>query len=111
MQPSQSQQAGVLPQSAAFTLRVSCATPVAGPVLGVLGVGLASAMAGQASQVCQRRLEAGSLRAARPKAVAMRVHDLALDALLGVAAFRVRPCQCHARSACLHALHISVQAA
>ena len=60
-------------------------------------MGLASAMAGQASQHCQRRLELGSVRAsakggtkgAKPRAVAMRAHDLALDALLGIAAFRV----------------------
>ena len=36
----------LLLQGMAFTLRISCATPVAGPILGVLGVGLASAMAG-----------------------------------------------------------------
>lgn len=40
---------GALTQAAGMALRVSCATPVAGPIGGLLGVGLASAMAGQAS--------------------------------------------------------------
>lgn len=39
--------------------RVSCATPVAGPIGGLLGVGLASAMAGQASIKCRQFMREG----------------------------------------------------
>ena len=44
-------------QAAGMALRVSCVTPVAGPVGGLLGVGLASAMAGQASIKCRQYLK------------------------------------------------------
>lgn len=42
-----------------MALRVSCATPVAGPIGGLLGVGLASAAAGQAAIKCQQYLKDG----------------------------------------------------
>lgn len=45
------------PQAAGMALRVSCATPVAGPVGGLLGVGLASAAAGQAALKCRAFFE------------------------------------------------------
>jgi hypothetical protein len=47
-----------------MALRVSCATPVAGPVGGLLGVGFASAAAGQASIKCRQYLESGRWAAA-----------------------------------------------
>lgn len=46
-------------QAAGMAVRVSCATPVAGPVGGLLGVGLASAMAGQASIKCRKYMQDG----------------------------------------------------
>jgi hypothetical protein len=47
-------------QVAGMALRVSCATPVVGPVGGLLGVGVASAMAGQASIKCRQYLKDGT---------------------------------------------------
>lgn len=44
-------------QAAGMALRVSCATPIAGPIGGLLGVGLASAAAGQASIKCRQYLQ------------------------------------------------------
>lgn len=40
-----------------MALRVSCATPIAGPIGGLLGVGFASAAAGQASIKCRQYLQ------------------------------------------------------
>lgn len=42
-----------------MAMRVSCVTPVAGPVGGLLGVGLASAAAGQAAIKCRVFFEDG----------------------------------------------------
>jgi hypothetical protein len=79
-------------QGLGYLARISCSTPIAGPVGGVLGVGLASALAGQASIACRawrtdrRRTEAAF---ASPSAWlrGVRLEDLAVDAALGVAMF------------------------
>ncbi|KAL4859030.1 hypothetical protein ACK3TF_000816 [Chlorella vulgaris] len=74
-------------QVAGMALRVSCATPVAGPIGGLLGVGVASAMAGQASIKCRQYLKNGTNPLLHPwKGV--RTDDLIVDALLGVALFK-----------------------
>jgi len=44
------------PQGLGLVLRVSCVTPVLGPCLGFVGVGLASAVAGQARASSAQRL-------------------------------------------------------
>ena len=78
-------------QGGAFLARVSCSTPVVAPVLGVLGVGAASAMSGQASALFARWRRDGSAAFERkdwPRLV--HVDDLALDALIGTALFMAR---------------------
>lgn len=78
-------------------LRTSCATPVAGPLGGVIGVGFASALAGQASIKLHRIRRDGydKTLSLTPDALlreAMRdtrYQDLAIDAVLGILAFRV----------------------
>jgi len=77
-------------QAAGLALRISCATPVLGPLGGVLGVGVASAMAGQAAIKCRQAQREGWGRVALgPGALTrgVRVEDVAVDAALGVAAF------------------------
>ena len=79
-------------QAAGLACRVSCATPVLGPALGMVGVGAASAMAGQASLLARQEMERRSGgAAARPAPPPLlRRKDLVLDALLGVVLFKVR---------------------
>ena len=79
-------------QAAGLACRVSCATPVLGPALGMVGVGAASAMAGQASLLCRQEMErrsggAGPRPAPPPL---LRRKDLVLDALLGLVLFKAR---------------------
>ena len=69
--------------------RVSCATPVLGPGMGFLGVGLASAMAGQAGLHCRHHFQTGQHPLKLPVTLAFRRHDLLLDACLGIALFKV----------------------
>lgn len=93
-------------QAAGLACRVSCATPVLGPALGMVGVGAASAMAGQASLLCRQEMERRSSGAAArpPPPPLLRRKDLVLDALLGVVLFKARrlcgwsPCSCLRRS-------------
>lgn len=68
-----------------YACRVSCATPVLGSAVGVVGVGFASAMAGQASLKCQRYYQ-GQAPLVASKA---RRQDLLLDAMIGVALWKV----------------------
>ena len=83
-------------QAAGLACRVSCATPVLGPALGMVGVGAASAMAGQASLLCRQEMERRSSgtgpRPAPPPL--LRRKDLVLDALLGVVLFKARRLCC-----------------
>jgi len=80
-------------QGAGAALRISCATPVLGPLGGVLGVGFASALAGQASVKVRRLQKEGFQRGAflTPRALLcdFHRHDVLLDAVLGIAAFTV----------------------
>ncbi|KAK9867106.1 hypothetical protein WJX84_005760 [Apatococcus fuscideae] len=79
-------------QAAGMVLRVSCGTPVAGPVMGMMGVGLSSALAGQASLFSQQRLAAhpsGLLRVQGPPRPLLCRQDLITDALLGVAIYKM----------------------
>ena len=71
--------------------RVSCATPVLGPALGMLGIGLASAAAGQASRRTLRWYRgAGPHPAAWPPWEGVRREDLAVHAVAGLVVWRVR---------------------
>jgi hypothetical protein len=79
-------------QGLGSALRISCATPVAGPLGGLLGVGFASALAGQASLKAQRvRAEGLGRGLLDPGALwkGVRRQDIVADAVLGIAAFRV----------------------
>jgi hypothetical protein len=78
-------------QASAFALRVSCATPVLAPAVGVLGITLASAVSGQASSAwgTYRREGPSSLESKRWMA-RVQMDDLVLDAVLGAALFVVR---------------------
>lgn len=69
--------------------RVSCATPVLGPGMGFLGVGLASAMAGQAGLHCRHHFQTGQHPLKLPPEFAFRKQDLLLDACLGIALYKV----------------------
>lgn len=75
-------------QGVGMAMRVSCVTPVAGPVGGLLGVGLASAAAGQAAIKCRIFFEDGKNPLAQPLWRGMRGDDMLVDALLGVALFK-----------------------
>ncbi|PRW59668.1 pfkB family carbohydrate kinase [Chlorella sorokiniana] len=75
-------------QAAGMALRVSCATPIAGPIGGLLGVGLASAAAGQASIKCRQYLQDKQNPLLQPWK-GSRAEDLLVDAVLGIAMFKV----------------------
>lgn len=68
-----------------------------GSAVGMLGVGAASALAGQASLYCRHELErrgsgGAAVRLSAPPL--LRRKDLILDALLGVVLFKARaPCR------------------
>ena len=75
---------------AGYMCRVSCATPVMGPLMGCVGVGIASSMAGQASLLCRDpsfRLDQRALK--RVSRVRVVAQDVALDAFIGVLLFKV----------------------
>jgi len=80
-------------QAVGSALRISCATPIAGPLGGLVGVGFASAMAGQATIKCQRVQSDGLHRGLLDPGVLLRgqlrSEDLMADAVLGIAFFRV----------------------
>jgi hypothetical protein len=80
-----------LAQGAGAALRVSCATPVLGPLGGVLGVGLASALAGQAAAKATAVRRDGARAALLAPGALLRgvaPRDLLIDAALGAALFR-----------------------
>ena len=72
-------------QAACFALRLSCATPVLAPLAGAIGVGISSALAGQASLHVRHATRADGRE---PPPRAWRRQDVACDALLGVILFR-----------------------
>ena len=69
-----------------FALRVSCATPVLGPALGMSGIGLSSILAGEASRRFGSHLRGETRRHRSAQAVAQ---DAALDAIMGITLFKV----------------------
>ena len=92
-------------QGAAMVLRLSCATPVLGPVAGAAAVCTASVAAGQAASVASEALVSGDAGAAverRARAIAVALdrtsrskqarlmrEELATDAVIGAVAFRL----------------------
>lgn len=83
----------LLSQGVGCILRVSCVTPLLGPCLGFLGVGIASAVAGQVSVKTRRVLEQGpaALDGFRPSRLLedAPLNELLLDATLGVTLFKL----------------------
>lgn len=67
-----------------YACRISCATPFLGPALGCMGIGMASVLAGQASLRCQQSY-------APPSTVVSRQQNMLLDAVIGVALWKVSP--------------------
>ena len=89
--PSRYQSTCYIQQMVGVASRVSCATPVVGPMLGLLGIGIASAAAGQASRRTLRWYQgAGPHPVAWPPWQGVRGQDLAVDAVTGLVIWRVR---------------------
>jgi hypothetical protein len=78
-----------MPQLVGFMLKISCATPVLGPTVGLLGVGLASALAGQASKHTQKMVATRSSPFKPGFWEPLVVEDIIADAALGVFSFKV----------------------
>jgi hypothetical protein len=81
-------------QLVGFVLKVSCSTPVLGPAFGLVGVGVANVLAGQASKHTRKVLvdkahpsKPGFWEAPDPE-------DALLDALLGAFIFKVCARRC-----------------
>ena len=70
-----------------FALRLSCATPLLAPAAGALGVGVSSALAGQASLRARRNLKSDDA-AGTPVPRQWRRADVLCDAAVGVLLFR-----------------------
>lgn len=68
--------------------RVSCASPVLGPSIGVIGVGIASAMAGQAAVHCQHHFKTGRHPLSIGPRTAFQRKDLVLDACMGILLYK-----------------------
>ena len=68
--------------------RVSCASPVLGPSMGVVGVGIASAMAGQAALHCQHHFRTGRHPLSIAPRTAFQRKDLFLDACMGIILYK-----------------------
>lgn len=75
-------------QAGGYALRVSCATPGVGPLLGMAGVGFASALAGEASRRYGAHAQGARLQW-RPRELAA---DAAMDAIVGITLFKARLC-------------------
>lgn len=80
-----------LSQGMGSALRISCASPVVNTLGGVAGVGLASAMAGQASLICAStyRKKPKDLRGFLDTLPSPEEKDIGLDMLLGIVAFKL----------------------
>ena len=74
-------------QATCFALRLSCATPLLAPAAGALGVGVSSALAGQASLRARRNLGSDDA-AGTPVPRQWRRADVLCDAAVGVLLFR-----------------------
>ena len=77
------------PQAVGYCLRVSCANTIRGTVVGMLGVGFASALAGRASRATSRMLITGKLELPEFRWSGQDLEEAALDAVLGIVCFRV----------------------
>ena len=78
-------------QGLGMALRVSTATPVLGPAGGVMGVGIASALAGQAALAARAYNKDGfkAIADARAWKKRFRQEDILIDATLGIALFKI----------------------
>lgn len=68
--------------------RVSCASPVLGPSMGIVGVGVASAMGGQAALHCQHHFKTGRHPLSLAPQAAFLRKDLLLDACMGIILYK-----------------------
>jgi hypothetical protein len=80
-----------------FMLKISCATPVLGPTMGLVGVGLANVLAGQASKHTRKMVVTRSHPLAPGFWEAPNPEDMVLDAVMGACIFKVTEVQ---RSKC-----------
>ncbi|KAL3159584.1 hypothetical protein ABBQ38_009997 [Trebouxia sp. C0009 RCD-2024] len=69
--------------------RVSCASPVLGPSMGIVGVGVASAMGGQAALHCQHHFKTGRHPLSLAPQAAFLRKDLLLDACMGIILYKM----------------------
>jgi len=76
-------------QLVGLVCRVSCATPVLGPCMGLVGVGLANALAGQASRHTRKLLTKGGNPLDKSFWDPVDIDDVVLDAVLGICIFKV----------------------
>lgn len=76
-------------QLVGFVLKISCATPVLGPTMGLVGVGLANVLAGQASKHTRKAIVMRSHPLAPGFWEAPNPEDLVLDAVMGACIFKV----------------------
>ncbi|WIA17091.1 hypothetical protein OEZ85_013990 [Tetradesmus obliquus] len=75
-------------QLVGFVCKVSCATPVLGPCMGIVGVGFASALAGQASKHTHKMISTGANPFRAGFWEPLDVDDMVFDALLGIFVFK-----------------------
>lgn len=68
---------------------MSCANPVLGPGMGVVGIGVASAMAGQAAVHCRHYFKTGQHPLSTPSAASFQSRDILLDAAMGIILYKV----------------------
>lgn len=76
-------------QFTGIVCRVSCANPMLGPGMGMVGVGVASAMAGQAAVHCRHHLRTGQHPFNKPFSASFRRQDMLLDAAMGIILYKV----------------------
>lgn len=82
-------------QGVGAALRISCVTPVAGPIGGLLGVGFASALAGEASRRAGKLQKEGwhrtfpFLTGKAPLGAGLSMEELLMDGAIGIVAFRM----------------------
>ncbi|DBA72524.1 TPA: hypothetical protein ACH3X2_010284 [Trebouxia sp. C0005] len=76
-------------QFTGIACRVSCANPVLGPGMGVVGIGVASAMAGQAAVHCRHYFKTGQHPLSIPSAASFQSRDILLDAAMGIILYKM----------------------
>lgn len=76
-------------QFAGAACRISCGNRILGGGMGLIGIGVASAMAGQAGIHCRHHFSTGQHPLSTPTSVAFRRKDLLLDACMGIALYKV----------------------